>query len=260
MIRLLNVNMKNAKEIILYRAYFEMRAEASSGFFGMLLWVIEPTLYLGAFYLVFEVLDIRGGSGAVPFLLVGLIVWKWFASAVYRGAVCIERESSVIQQIHVPKVVFLSASLIFSFYQFLIVFVLLLLFLLVSGLPLTLSWGWLPVVIGVQFLLVASVAAVFAVFVPFVQDIKVVLANGLTLLFFLSGIFFDISTAGAPYRDILYLNPMASVIDAYRAVLLEAVAPDLTALLIVGGFSTILLMISVVLMRRWDREYPKVLQ
>lgn len=245
--------------IILYRAYASMRAEASSGFLGMLLWVVEPILYLGAFYLVFEVLDIRGGSDAVPFLLVGLVVWKWFASAVYRGAVCIEGEGSIIQQIYVPKFVFLGSSIISGFYQFLIVFILLLLFLLVFGLPLTLSWGWLPVVIGIQFLLIASIAAVFSVFVPFAQDLKIVLSNGLTLLFFISGIFFDISTADAPYQDILYLNPMASVIDAYRAILLDAVAPDLTALMIVGGISIILLAISVALMNKWDRVYPKVL-
>jgi len=251
--------MSHYLDIIFYRAYMSMRAEASTGFLGMLLWLVEPILYLGAFYLVFEVLDIRGGAGAVPFLLVGLVVWKWFASAVYRGAVCIEGESSIIQQIYVPKFIFLSSSLLSGFYQFMLVFILLLFFLLVFGLPLTLSWMWLPVVVSIQFLLIASIAAAFAVFIPFVQDLKVLLSNGLTLLFFLSGIFFDISSADSPYRDLLYLNPMASIIGAYRAILLDNSAPDLIALMNVGGFSIVLLAISVVLMNKWDCEYPKVL-
>ncbi len=243
---------------ILYRAYAEIRAEVSEGFLGISLWILEPAVYMGAFYLVFEVLGFRGGADAVPFLLPGLVIWKWFASSVHRGGSSIILSSHIIQQIYVPKHVFIAAVLLSSFYQFLIAFGLLLLFLMIYGIdPGGVWWGLVPVIF-VQFVLTAGVAGIFAVFIPFVPELKLVINNGLTLVFILSGIFFDISSGPEVFQKILYLNPMATLVEAHRSIFLHQVNPDWSALGNVLIFSVALLAIVFFLIRKWDREYPRV--
>ena len=41
-------------ELIAYKTYAELKAEASSYYLGVLWWVLEPALYLFAFYSVFR--------------------------------------------------------------------------------------------------------------------------------------------------------------------------------------------------------------
>jgi len=253
------IKKKNVVEIILYRAHSEMRAEVAIGSLGMLLWVLEPLLYLGAFYVIFAALELRGGVHAVPFLLVGLVVWKWFASSVHRGASSINSAAAVMQQIHVPKYIFLISTLLSCFYQFLIIFGLLIGFLLLFGIEP--GWNWLNLVpvVFLQLLLTIGIAGLFAVFLPFLSDLQVVISNGLTLVFFMSGIFFDISSVSPFYQRILYLNPMATIIEAYRDVLLTGESGNWASLGFVALFAALLIVIVFVLLHKWDRVYPKIL-
>ncbi|RME59397.1 ABC transporter permease, partial [Candidatus Parcubacteria bacterium] len=62
--------------LILQKARSDLISEARRGYMGMLWWVLEPLLYLGAFYVLSTIVLHRGGEGAVSFLLVGLVVWK----------------------------------------------------------------------------------------------------------------------------------------------------------------------------------------
>ncbi|ATX81417.1 lipopolysaccharide transport system permease protein [Mariprofundus ferrinatatus] len=253
------MNLKHNLSIIFYRAYAIMRAEVSSGSLGMLVWIVEPALYLGAFYLIFSVLGIRGGEDAIPFLLPGLVVWKWFAASVHKGGMSIVGGAAIMQQVYVPKYIFLATVLLSNLYQFLIVFAILLLFLVIYGLvPAVLWWQMVPLVV-VQFLLITGVAGVFSVLIPFLRDLKVVLTNGLTLVFFLSGIFFDISKAPEEYQQILYLNPMAVMVESYRAILVDNMSPDWVGIGYVLLSSILLIGVTLVLLRRWDRKFPRVL-
>ena len=253
------IKKRNAVEIILYRAHSEMRSEVAIGSLGMLLWIIEPLLYMGAFYVIFAALELRGGVDTVPFLLVGLVIWKWFANSIYRGAFSITSAAAVMQQIHVPKYIFLVSALLSCFYQFLIVFGLLLGFLLLYGIEPAWSWLNLVPVVFLQLLLTIGIAGLFAVFLPFFADLHVVISHGLTLAFFMSGIFFDISSVPPFYQRILYLNPMATIIEAYRDILLTGENGNWASLGIVALFSVLLVIIVFVLLHKWDRVYPKVL-
>jgi len=245
--------------VAFYRALAEIKAEVANQWFGLMWWILEPILYMGAFYVIFAVLGLRGGADVVPFLLVGLVVWKWFATSVATGSVSIKRVAGLIQQIYVPKYVFVWVSVITNFMRFIVVLALLLVFLLVYGAQPSLAWlGLVPVVL-VQGLLVFGVAGIFAALVPFAEDLRILVNNGLTLMFFLSGIFFDISKAPESMMPYLYMNPMVSLIDAYRDVLLKGVWPDWGGLFLVGCFSGLLSLIAFYLLRRFDRHYPKIL-
>jgi lipopolysaccharide transport system permease protein len=134
----------------------------------------------------------------------------------------------------------------------------LLLFLLISGKPVSITWLALLPLIGVQFVFIAGITSLCATIIPFVPDLKWVVDNGLTMLFFLSGVFFDISAMPEHFQDWLRLNPMAVLIDAYRSTLLHGQMPDWGQLFWVLLFSCILIVASMRLFNRYERIYPKL--
>jgi lipopolysaccharide transport system permease protein len=250
--------MRAYLDLIRYKVYAELSAEAARTFLGILWWLIEPVLYMSVFYLIFGVIFQRGGEGFVYFLLVGLVVWKWFDSSIRSGMVSLTTNAAVIQQVYQPKFIFPLSVVLINTVKFLFVLLLLLLFLLIAGKPLSISWLALLPLIGVQFVLITGIASVCATVIPFIPDLKWVVDNGLTMLFFLSGVFFDINVLPEHFQDWLVLNPMAVLINGYRSALLLGQMPDWGHLFWVLLFSCVLIVVAMRVFKRYDRVYPKL--
>jgi lipopolysaccharide transport system permease protein len=73
------------------------------------------------------------------------------------------------------------------------------------------------------------------------HDTHHVLSLALSLLFYLSPVFYEPSAIPARYLPIYNLNPIVHLLVAYRTILVEGRLPAATPLLIVGGVSTLLL-------------------
>ena len=245
-------------ELVLFRAYAELTAEAARFSLGVLWWLVEPILYVGVFYLVFGIIFQRGGEGFVFSLLTGLLTWRWFDASVRGGATSIQGNGALIRQIAIPKLTFPIVVLLVNLAKFCIVFSIFLLFLtFVHGEP-TSRWLALPLLLVVQLLFTAGVSFMIAAWVPFFPDLIMINNQLLTLWFFLSGIFFDISYIDAKLRALLSLNPMAVIIDSYRAVLLHDIWPDWVAIGKVAVISVAIIIAALLFYRRFDHTYPKL--
>ncbi len=252
------MELSRYKEIIVYKSYTELRAEAARSYLGIGWWVLEPVLYMAVFYLVFSVFRKRGDVDFISFLLVGLVSWKWFASTIAQGANSIAGNAGLMRQVYLPKQVFPYIVVLTNTLKFFIIFTLLVAFLLIAGTEISITWTALPVLILLQLLLLAGIASFLAAFVPIVPDLRIVIENGLMLVFFLSGIFFDINEISNPARQYLLINPMAGLFDAYRNVLIHGSWPSWGYLLYVAFVAAFFLIVGGYLIKRLDRIYPKI--
>jgi len=245
-------------EFIWYRALAEIRADMSRGFLGFLWWIVEPILYMGAFYVVFGLVLQQRGDNYVPFLLCGLIVWKWFDSSIRNASMSITYNMALIYQVYLPKIVFPIIALVNSTLRFAFVFLMLLLFLFANGVQITHVWLTdLPLLLLLQLALTAGLAMTTAAIVPFVPDLKFLIDNAMMLLFFLSGVFFRLDTVPESLRPYFDLNPAGVLIHEYREVLIAGQPLDWHALLPVVAISASFLLIGASLLKAWDRAYAK---
>jgi lipopolysaccharide transport system permease protein len=244
--------------LILQKSTSDLVAEARQGYLGMLWWVIEPVLYLSVFYFIFVAVFDRGGKDSVVFLLIGLVIWKWFGSSIPKCSNSIFANSGLIKQIYIPKIVFPVITILTTTFKFIIVFFLLLLFLLIIGYGVNTAWLALPLLILMQFLLTLSIGGVLSALIPFLPDLRIVIDNAMLLLFFVSGVFFDFSSASPMAKALLHINPMLGLIESYRNVLVSGVWPDLIILAYIFILSLLLMIIAMYLLHRFDRVYPKI--
>lgn len=251
--------MKHFGRLVLYKAYTELKSESGKYYAGFLWWILEPIIFMATFYAIFGVLFKRGGENFVPSLLCGLTVWKWFASSLNQGSSSITRNQSLLQVIHIKKIFFPAASIISNTIRFLIVFSLLLLFLLAYGIYPSLTWSALPLVLLSQFIFIIGSATLASSIVPFLPDINQLIDKALTLLFFLSGVFFDIGRFPPKFQAILYFNPMAVIISSYRNIFLNNQWPDWNRLLFVVLGSIVLLLLAMYILHKNEYRYPKLI-
>ena len=245
-------------QLIWYKGMADLHAEAARAYVGFIWWVLEPLLYMMAFFVAFG-LGARGGGPAVALsLLCGLVPWKWFASSIQNGSDIIQANSGLIMQVYLPKYVLPGMVMVTNGIKFLII-----LSLLVLGVAMThgaaLSWLALPVVVAVEMLLALALSSLAAAIVPLLPDLDLVITNGLIVMMFLSGIFRDVSTLPPRLAHMLALNPMVHVIHAFRTILLDKQWPDWMALAGVAAFALVVYALALALLRRYDRVYPKLL-
>ena len=225
------------KDIIYFRTYADLKAEAHRYYLGILWWLIEPVVYMLVFYFVFGVLFQRGTEDFIPFLLTGLVFWHWFQSTVMQCADVINANRLLLNQVFVPKYVFPTVVFLKNTAKFSVVLCVLFLFLVVYGIAPSPSWLAAAPVLVVGGALVAGVSVLVASITPIIPDLRVLLDNGMRAMLFMSGIFYDIDSFETPYDVVFQLNPIAVLIDNLRTVLLDGRFPDwwqLTGLLLVA--------------------------
>ena len=249
----------NTFSLVWHKALAELKAESSRAYIGILWWVIEPILYMLAFYFVFAVGLRTGGPGFVPFLLCGIVPWKWFAASIQTGSKTIVANRGLITQVYFHKGLLVATSLTASSIKFAIVLTLLLVYLILSGTALDHHiLGLIPVIL-IQLVLIAAITTFAASIVPFIPDFKLIIENGLLMLFFMSGIFFDIRELPEDVQQILSLNPMVTIIGGYRDALLNSTWPDIRALIVVLAEASIFMVWGVYRLNRYDRHFAKVI-
>ena len=69
------------------------------------------------------------------------------------------------------------------------------------------------------------------------------------MAFFVTPIFYEISTVPASYRHLFLLNPMAHIVEAYRELLLQGKMPDTVLLLSLYFVSLIILGLGYLMFR-----------
>ena len=246
------------RHLIFYRTYADLKAESERTYLGIIWWVLEPVINMAVYYFVFSTLLNRGEPDFAPFLLIGLVAWRWFESTIKRGCQIVLASKALILQTDLPKAIFPITGLLVNTFKFIIAFSCLLIFLWLYGFhPGAGDWARLPVVIVVQFLLLAGVALPLAAVVPFVPDLFEFVQYGLRLLFFMSGIFYDIGRIAPQYAFLEYMNPVAFLISCYRDILMDGAPLHYGYLGMWSAVSVGLTFFGLIVFRRLDPIYAK---
>jgi lipopolysaccharide transport system permease protein len=249
----------NYIDLILYKTYADLRAERERTYLGFLWWIFEPIMFMLVFYIIFGLLLERGGENFVQFLLIGLITWQWLAACINHGGQTILGSRALMQQVYLPKLIFPIILILTDSVKFIFVFVLLLIYLWISGFTPNLAYVALPVVLLTQFLLIFALSMLFAAVVPFLPDLRFVVQNVLQAIFFLSGIFFNAAElVPQEYKTYFYLNPMANLIEDYRTILMHGQWPHWQPLGIIAACSIVGIIAAVLIIRRLDYLYPRI--
>jgi lipopolysaccharide transport system permease protein len=241
-----------------YRALAELKRDSSGMYLGMLWWILEPILYMLVFYTVFGLGLKKGGIDFVFYLLCGLVPWKWIDSTVKTSAGVILANVGLMRQVYFPKLLLPAYIILANTYKFFIIFTLLIIFFLVAGIKPNDAWIAIPGLVFLQLLFVSSLSFSASALVPLLPDLRFVVNYGMTMLFFLSGVFFSVSDLGEPVRFWLEWLPTVQLINAYRDIFLYGVIPDGMGMMKVLVSSCIFLILGIGMLVKFDRYYPRM--
>jgi lipopolysaccharide transport system permease protein len=247
-------------EIVGTHAWASIRSEARQTYAGYLWWLIDPLMFIAVYYVVFALVLGSKTEDFVVFLLVGILTFQWFQSSIQESAPTIYSAGALLKRIRVNKTIFPVSKVFHGLWRFLFTFVVYsLIVLLFFEQSFNLAALAAPIVALVQLTIIAGLSLILASLYPFFPDVKHLIQPFLRALLFLSGVFFAADKVPEELRFYFFLNPMAGLIEAYRDCLLRGVWPDAIYLSSTFLAGTVLILLGLFLVRKFDSEYAKVI-
>jgi lipopolysaccharide transport system permease protein len=194
--------------------------------------VIQPLILLGLFSFVFaEILKVRlgpevGTANFPLFLFCGILPWQALSESLSRSASTLLENASLIKKNLFPVEVLPVTVALSGIVSQVIGTVILVAMLLVTGHGLALATVTLPLLLGLQFLLMVGLGWMLASLNVFLRDIGQILGAVLTLWVFLTPIFYPPSAYPRRFAFLVALNPLALLVEGYRDVLLRGLIPS----------------------------------
>lgn len=217
--------------IALVRKHLSARYRGS--FLGFLWSFLNPLLLLAVYSFVFQYyMRFEGVENYSLFLFVGLLPWIWFSSGILEATSSISSGGNLITKAIFPAHVLPMVSVFTNLANFLLAMPVLLLFMLGTGVyPSFKLVLWFPVIVFIELIFLSGLSLMFSALNVRYRDIQHILANFLTLWFFLSPILYPVENVPEQFRFSLFFNPVAQFTLMYHAVFLEGAHPPMSALL-----------------------------
>ncbi|MBW8780831.1 MAG: ABC transporter permease [Verrucomicrobia bacterium] len=246
------------KDIIYYRTLAGLKSEARKNYLGYVWFLLEPLMSTGVLYFAMSHLTGQKGASALMTILLGMITWQWLEGSVMLSAGSIAAKFHVHQQVPLPKYLFPLVDIGANTIRFAFAFVIVLAACFSAGFQPGPTLLWLPVLLGLQLALIIGLSLIVSIGVTLVSDLHLLLQSLFRLLFFVSGIFFTAERVPAHLLPYFYANPMAVLIESYRAVILGGRAPDFPQLGTVAATAGALLLTGSLIQAYFDKRLLKL--
>lgn len=231
-----------SRQLILQLTKREIVGRYRGSVMGILWSFFNPLLMLGIYTFVFSVVFKArwggGGESKTEFALIlfaGMIVFYLFSDCINLAPSIITSNVNYVKKVVFPLEVLVLVSLGSSIFHFFVSFIVWFVFYVVF-------LGWphstiflLPLVLAPLILYTVGFSWFLASVGVYLPDVRQFISVVVTVLMFLSPIFYPVTSLPENYRCFIYLNPVAPVIEQARQVLLWGEVPNLKVWVISFG-------------------------
>lgn len=255
-------DLKKYKSYIICAAKSELKTEVADSYLNWVWWILEPFCLMLVYTFIFGFVFDRSEAYYPLFIFIGLTLWNFFSANVKKSASMVRRFKSVVSRVYLPKVVLLIVNMMTTGFKMLVslgIVVVMMAFFRVK-----LSYHILFVFPGMAVLLLLTfgLMCIQMHYGVYIDDLTKVNDIVLRLLFYLTGIIFNIDQRiGKNYPELAVIlgkwNPMAYLLSAVRNALIYNQSPDWEWMLIWFALSLLLCMAGIRLVYRNENNYVK---
>jgi lipopolysaccharide transport system permease protein len=237
------IAMIEVRRIFRYRSLLqvltsrEVKGRYRGSVLGVLWTFVNPLLLMLVYTFVFtQVFKPRfGGDSPYPlFLICGLFPWIWMSTSVLEGTSAILRNAGLIQRSVFPAELLPMVPVLTNLTNFVLSLPVILAGVLVARwleYPVG-NWGIiaLPLVIALTLLFLAGLALFLSALATHFKDIRDIVANLMTLLFFTTPVIYGINSIETDtLRLVVQMNPFTPFVVAFQDTLFFGQLPGIGA-------------------------------
>jgi lipopolysaccharide transport system permease protein len=249
------------RELLYFLTWRDVKVRYKQTALGAAWAILQPLLTMLIFTLFFgNLAGIGNRTDGIPypiFAYAGLLIWTFFANAVTNSGNSLVGSANLITKIYFPRMIIPGAAVGAGLVDFAIAFLILCGLMVYYHIGVRWSILMLPVLLALTTLLALSVGMWMSALNVKYRDIRYALPFLIQLWMFVSAVIYPSSMVGGKLRVALMLNPVAGIIENFRACLFGR-AFDWTALAVSFVITLILLVYSAYSFRRMERTFADI--
>lgn len=211
------------RDLLYFLTWREISIRYKQTVLGFMWAVIQPLLTMMVFTVFLGRLA-KVPSDGIPypvFSYLGLLPWTYFANAVTRSGISLVSNANLLSKVYFPRLLIPLSGTLSALVDFAVAFVILIVLMLIYSIPITAS-----LLLVIPLTILTSVAAtgvgmwLSALNVQY-RDVQHAVPFLIQLWMFATPVVYPASEVPERWRLLFALNPMAGVIEAYRAAALD---------------------------------------
>ena len=260
-------NLWQHRDLIRQFTKREIEGRYKGSFLGIFWSIINPLILLLCYTFVFGVVfQSRWAQAKTDSLLefavtifCGLTVFNLFSETVGRSPTLVVAVPNYVKKVVFPLEILPLSSLVVSAYFSLFSFAILIIanFFVTGSIPWTIVF--VPIILLPLFGFSLGISWLLASFGVFVRDITYFIALILQLLFFLTPIFYSLESVPSSFVGIIRANPLASIVENVRRVVLWGMYPNWVDILIWTTIACVVLVVAYAWFMKTKKAFADVI-
>ena len=262
---LFDVNLKELwdyKDLIVLFVRRDFVSKYKQTILGPLWFLIQPLLTTMMFVVVFG--NIAGlstdGVPKILFYFSGLVGWNYFSQSLTATSNVFVSNAGIFGKVYFPRLSLPISIVISNLIQFVIQFVFLLVFITYfsfNGVPIHLSIHLL--LLPVLVIMLAGLALGFGIIISSLttkyRDLTYLVVFGVQLFMYATPVIYPLSSLSGTYRSVIEMNPLTSIIEAFKFIMLGAGNLDYGELLYSALFMIASLIVGVLIFNKVEQSF-----
>jgi len=255
----------NQKQLLNSLIKRDLKAKYVGSIMGFFWSVLNPLLILAIFTFVFSVilkirLNNKGGiANFALYLFCGMLPWIAFQETITRSTTILLEHANLIKKVMFPSKILPLYISISSLLNQLIGSGILIIAILIKMRFISYYLIFLPFLLILQLLFTIGLAWFFSSLNVIFRDISQLISPLLLVWMYLTPIVYPREMVPAKFKAIILLNPLTSLINAYRDIFLRNRMPNINELLIFSIFAIISFIIGYKVFENTQRMFSDLL-
>ncbi len=256
-------DLKKYWSYIKYSTWAELKTEIIDSYLGWLWLILEPLCFM-LIYTFIAVIVFNSKMDYFPvFVFIGLTIWNFFNKMVVTSVKLVASNRDTVTKVYLPKFVLLFIKMGVNIFKMGVSFVLLAIFMIFYKVPITINILYMIPLVITTIVFTFGVSSIIMHFGVFVEDLVNLINIFLKLVFYMTGIFYDISSKlhNVLYKTILLeFNPLANIIYNLRRVMIYSSSLDGFGVVIWFVVGLLLSIIGIKTIYKYENTYVKVMR
>ena len=244
------------RDLVLVLVARELKVRYRRSTMGFVWSMLQPLLTMVVLTLVFSAIFRFQLDNYPVYALAGILFWNFFSQSVTYSMNSLRVNSQVLQQIPTPRFVFPLVAVLSGVVNLALALIPMLIIVVATGHPLRWSLLFLPVAIVIAALFTLGVGLVLSPLAVFFHDTIELIGVVLTLLMYLTPVFYPMAIVPESVRWVVRFNPMRSVLEVFRDPIYYGKIPPADHLAVALVISVVALAVGIYTFRRSSDAIP----
>ena len=252
-------NLYEYRELLKSSIKKDVGGKYKNSVLGVLWSFLYPLLQIAVYAIVFPLIMRSNMENYTVFVCCGLIPWNFFSTAISRSSFTMIENGNILKKVYFPREILPISVVTSEAVNFVISTIIILAFVLGTGMGLTWYVIFYPVILLIQYILLIGISLFVSSITVYFRDLQHFIGIALQLLFYATPIVYATNIIPESYQWILRLNPMTFIIDGYRAIFYYQQQPDFISLGITLLVSLILCVVGYLLFSKLQKRFAEEL-